>query len=75
MKYTKWQLRYLDLAGDNFQYYALKIIGELERGIQAKDELLVCYRIGGQPKEKTMNALDRFEKFNNPSVRNAKLLN
>ena len=41
-----------------------EIIGELERAVQAKDELLVAYRLDCRPKEKTFDALKRWEDFN-----------
>lgn len=62
-KYTKWQQKYADLMHGNCHACAIEIIGELERGLRAKDEMLICYRLNKQPTEKTFNALERFKDF------------
>lgn len=65
MKYSKWQQKYIDLTAPGDPHHCgIEIIGELERAIQAKDELLVAYRLGSRPKEKTFDALKRWEDFN-----------
>ena len=80
MKYSKWQQKYIDLMAGKPQKYidlmagkphncAVEIIGELERAIEAKDEMFVAYCIElysnkGKLKEKTHNALKRWQEFN-----------
>ena len=58
-KYFKWQQKYIDLMAEKPHNCAVEIIGELERAIEAKDEMLVAYRMGRKLKEKTHNALQR----------------
>ena len=61
--YTKLQMKYISSVDGAAHQSAVEIIGELERGIKAKDGLLVCHRIGKSPSEKLWAELDRFKKF------------
>lgn len=36
---------------------------KLREGINAKDELLICYRLGKRPSEKLFNKLDKLDKL------------
>ena len=38
-----------------------KLLGQLVEAIAAKDELLICYRIGQRPSEKLFGKLDKAE--------------
>ena len=63
MKYLKFQQKYADLMHGQCHMCAIEIIGELERAVRAKDDLLVCYRLGKRPSEKIFSALERFKEF------------
>ena len=66
MKYSKYQQKYIDTIKQtmddcNPHTEAIKIIGLLEKVIDAKDELLVAYRLGKKPTEKALDLLQKFK--------------
>lgn len=69
MKYTKYQQKYIDEINQNMgdcnpHADAIKIIGLLEKVIDAKDEILVAYRLGKKPTEKALDLLQKFKQSN-----------
>ena len=64
MSYRKWQQKYAELLAGKPHLCGIEIIGELERAIEAKDALLVAYRLRSKPSVKTFDALKRWDDFN-----------
>lgn len=62
MKYTQQQQKYINSITEPPHENAVKIIGLLEKVIEAQSRLLISYRVGTKPPDWVFNTLKKARK-------------